>query len=1420
MHRLQRPSLRRTGTQPFTIELQQTEQGELPLRATSPVGSVETSIQLPDHALTLERADHATARLADAVRIGTELYNALFPPPVAALLARCGSDEDRAQSMPIALQIPTGPLAALPWELAFDPATDRFLVLNERNPLTRLSLHTTTRLLPRQITGPLRIRTLGPSDRVVAGTGAAELSSQAIELLGDEDQDVKRQPHLLYVTDAGAPLPSTASIDVVVSRVSHTSHLQGRLATVQLPPELPLDLANLFVRVLAEQLAQGLAISPSVASARRAIAEHDGLAKFQWATPRVFVTDPLARLIRVTAPLPSISAPGILVSSTSWLKDAFSGVGASLAIFLFGLLLYRTQLSSTQTFSLDLLSPHSFYQSFRGIVLELSTYQDNFLLIALMVATTLTLVWTIRWLLQKQSGDDEDTEKRSLHRLRSSRLNRRLLSFTAAVTLLLAGAYLYQQYLWRVALPIPSNAIGFAITREAAAATFQEELADALYAQGETDRIVIRQLPVRFDASDSEIARELGERIGAKAVLIYREDRSEDAEARYIAYVVFTDPSLGITLGAPPTTLADPNQPSAPAQPDNAPATVQIREGIEIPAIRTDTLAELVDAAAGLIAYDNNRLRDAITLLERADPGDLAAPNTGLVNFYLGDAYRLIDDRDAAIAAFSRSIDSYDTRLQAGHQLTAQDQLLRAKSHLMIAFVATYFNSDHETALAELEQAIELSDTLIEQAGGLEQPFSARLTVARMYALLAGTYRHLDDPEQLALWEERAAEELAILALDVAEFGTTEYSQIARVRFELGDCVTAISDLERAQMLDPQNASVAIHLGTVRTFQSGFGAAEQAWMAAREMDPNNTLVLEDLASLQVWPTVIGRYFEPAYFEEAEAIYRQLLEVDPASLIARNKLAESADIRAQALMLDSTALERGDSLSIEKSSVLWAGDDERHDRAKAALAVVIEQRRIIATELLPNDPNAQVDVAAAYTTRSAALYNHMQNAFLNPEAQTAELNRDGAQILADASEVERWTELVLADDAGASRLQRLEAWAARASIADHVWGWYAFYLQDSFTADRELERFRAIVADGLAEAEAVPIDNIDEISPIRNLYFKAMFLAIIDGDNATAADLNAKIQELSFRETSTMQQETATSFAFCWETRQHDLAIEALTAGDLNTAKEHLDRALEINSDHLPSLIDAAQVALQQDRLDEALAFADRATRVDPNSPDAWSVQGRTSLAMDDLSAGAASYQRLLTLAGTYPEQRQLATVLDTIAALSDQAAGDPAVQEHLPEIAALFEEALDAMPASFESSFQYPQAYGELGRLILYANDPTMAERLLRRSIEIDPHHPNYQAMVAIAALAQGKAATNDIAAAIEEGRDPIWRNTEDTGFFSSEGAASLTVGYYFAQLAAEVVAYTDAFPETSERLLPLSEAIDDARNDQASDAA
>ncbi|MDP8908297.1 MAG: hypothetical protein M3N47_04100, partial [Chloroflexota bacterium] len=678
-----------------------------------------------------------------------------------------------------------------------------------------------------------------------------------------------------------------------------------------------------------------------------------------------------------------------------------------------------------------------------------------------------------------------------------------------AMGLTVLGAFAYQQYLWNVALPVPNDALGIALTREAAAATVTDELADALYSQGQAEQVVVRQLPVRFDARDTAKARAMGKRIGARAVLIYRAD--EDAAAgqpKYVAYVVFTDPSIGLTIGG------DPAGSGPGAAPSQSSLPVQVKEGVPVPVLRTETLDELVNAAAGVIAYDDDRAREAITHLELARPASADALNTGIVNFYLGNAYNLDEQLQPAAAAYEQAAAFYEGRQQAGEILGPQDSLILVKTYLELGNVAS-FSEDWEGALAWYERGLGPREDVLARAGGLERPTDVHATYARLYTLMADAYRFLGRAEDQRVWEERARDEIAALVELSDPADPTALTQRSSASFFIGDCRGAGEALLQAAALEPDHARPLTNAGIVALSQGRPDIAEGYWRQVIRDHPDDIEARKLVALLLLLKGIGGPSFEPAYLLEAEEMYREIIAIDPTNIEAHQEIADLADFRATGEVFDWNALNKDDGLTLAKSQILWPVDPARRQAAIDIYGIAIEQRRIVASELQRGNPTAEVAVAEAYLEPVLLNYSVLLNmAVAGKQDQVEALSPElGPQIVADAAQVREWTDRVLANP-DASRLDRLRAWSARTQSLEREWSWYRFFAEDTEKAEALEAEFRQGVADALAFGEAEPIGGIDEIAPLRMVYFEAQTLEfIVDGDDAAGEAYTAKIQEL-------------------------------------------------------------------------------------------------------------------------------------------------------------------------------------------------------------------------------------------------------------------------------------------------------------------
>jgi tetratricopeptide (TPR) repeat protein len=950
-------------------------------------------------------------------------------------------------------------------------------------------------------------------------------------------------------------------------------------------------------------------------------------------------------------------------------------------------------------------------------------------------------------------------------------VNQRTFMFVAVLTIVLLGAYGYQQYLWRVALPIPDDAIGFAITREASAASFQDQLADSLYTQGQASEIVIRELPVAFDASDTERARELGTRINAEAVIIYREDEAPRHESeRYVAYVVFTDPTISLILGAPAGEDTAALEVGLPA--------VQIKEGVPVPVLKTATLEELVNAAAGIIDYNNYRLRDSIEHLEQAIPKDPGAANTGIVNFYLGNAYQLDGNTGAARLAFEAAATFYQGPNEDGSTIGAQDRLLLLKTYLELGEIAG-LQGDAQTALSWYDKGLSLREDLVSRADGLERPSDVPATYARLYTLMADAYRALDQAEDEAFWQQRAMDELTVLAGSESTTDPYPIIQQASAHFFLGQCVEASDAFKRALVVDPANLDAQTGLGIVALLQGKPDLALAAWQEIVAWQPEDVNARMLIGNLYVLRAMGDTHFDLDDMLEAERYYLEVVALDPTNVGAHDELAELAQLRAQAAMLDSTALATGDNLTVEKSQILWVDDPARQREALDAYGIMIQHRRIESSELRPGDPAAQAAVATAYAERESFLFTLLLNAAINaaPEpAATAAISATPQvvatppvfpeameqQFLDDGEQVLEWASRVL-DNPDASHASLLEAHAARVGALQRIWFFHTYLIPDEERAAAAEGPYRQAVEESIAFGEAQP-PTLNEIASLRLIYFSAeSYYLFVEDDDAAAAAIEVKITDITARESRERTAGTTHIMTLCDEVREAVAGDEAAARGDSEAALEHYDASLAANPAHLPALLGAGRIYLAQGDLAAAIGSAEQATEVAPADAQAWADLALYRLSYGDTAGAGKAYDQFLVLlndAGTQRGMVWLAAVFDDLQGLLDDGHAKPAL---VAGLLSRFAGALETMQEDAGRNYQYAALYTDLGHLALWAEAPDDAAAWFRRGLELDPHQPNAYPGLVVAVALQGEDPLPVIEWAIQESRDPLWTRTTET---------------------------------------------------------
>ena len=1054
-----------------------------------------------------------------------------------------------------------------------------------------------------------------------------------------------------------------------------------------------------------------------------------------------------------------------------------TGAVLSLATSAIGLILYQVGAAGA-SFGLSLLNPLAIFQSFKGLMLELASYNELLLLAAALTLLTLTL--SGGWVWSRTSEFRPGEPPSGALRFAGQFTNLRLVTFLAGLFLIVSGAFVYQQYLWRVALPIPDDAIGIALTREASAASVKDELADALFTEGQSQRIVVRELPVRFDATDISEARRLGKRVNAEAVVIYRADEGDNGETEYVAYVVFTDPTVGIAVsGAPERATLDPSQINA----DNATA-IQVKESVDVPRLETTTLSELIDASAGIIAYGNDRSREAISHLELAVPDDPSDPSAGIVNFFLGSAYALDYQDQAAAEAFERAITHYEGRIGPGERLGPQDSLILVKSYLGRGRIAG-FDEDPEGALDWYERALDLREDLVARSESLERPSEVHGTYARLFAQMADIYRFQGDEESQRFFEGRARDE----ANEIVEAGDEDdpqvYVQQSSARLIAGDCVGAEASLDLALGIDPTNVDALYNLASVQFAQGRPDLAEQALARVLELRPDDIAARQQLSNLAYLSAIgNGTFIETAHFDEAERINREILELDPTNLEAHQQLADLGYWHGAAATVDLGALMAGDNVNLAKSQILWPNDPERRQVALDAYGEAITERRILATELRPDDPDILLALAAAYFERQRLIYAGASHRF--QQGDTTGIDQDGEQVLADAEEIHRWTASILEDGSEATTLQRLRAYDLILKSYDREWGWYEFFEQDAEMSTEIAVRYRETVREAETFLDSVELTTDDEQAVASQVYFDiALFAVLVDGDDAaltTAIEKSTQLSTASIEADSAGIQHSSTT---CAEEREAALAEQAIAAGDHATAIRHYEAALAINPEHVLSLNGLSWARYRTNRIEDAVVTATRGTEVTPDEAALWSNLGLYAVALDNTADRDSAYQRFFATLDDEPGQTRIGMLRVAVADLRALLDARDERAEDVRELIPTFRSAVESVDLSGKHPYEYASLHAELGTLAVLAGDVETGQALLARAVEIDAHQPAAKTWLALAQVAQGDDATGEIESAVAEASDPLWTLS---GLIDTDGIVNLMLD--------EIDTFAERFPE------------------------
>ncbi len=1345
----------------FELTISHDEDGSVRIAATGPAGTASIATPLPVPDVAAEAANGWD----EAKRLGAALFAFAFPPAIDDLLEE---SRHRAEDAPVTIALDVaGDLATLPWELLYDPEIERFLVLSSGTPLTRAHKVVPEASPPEHAN--LRVRIVAPiiDEAVLAASEVLAPDPRVDVSAGTPAAPPRRRSHVVILRDGLDPetaIPVRTPVAILSGCLADGQRACSRARTVVvLPPTIDVKRRDTFLRALLTRLALGDTIETATVAGRRATASEQDATPADWAGP-VLLTTTLPGTVVEPEEISTILGRRVMEHTVSWVQDALSGVVTSAIVFLVGLVLFRLGFSSSNSFELDILSPISLYQSFSALMIELSNYRQALLLVVSGILATATAIVAYLWWRNRVIDPEEATGLVARFAGPLSRL--RTLTFLAVATLTVLGSYGYQQYLWRVKLPIPGDALGLAVTRAGQSDDFQQRLKATLADPGSVQSVVVRELPVEYDAGDIDTARQVGKRIGAEAVIVYRTEERE-GQTGFVAYLVFTEPRLGRTfLSRTPTVLTG-------ANPAPAPATTRIQEGIAVPILRASSLDALAEAGAGLVDYQAGRIDRAIAHLERARASGIGGTDAGLVDFYLASAYALDDRSAAARTTYTAAATAYEERATT-ERLGPQDELVLVTTYLALGNLSREAG-DWPTALQWLHKAIAHRDELLARATGVDRPSDVNEVYARVYGELATVNQATGDREEELFWAKRTDDELQTLAAAVADTDRTGLVRLSATRLAVGDCIGAVDAVNGALAIAPGDADALLNAAAIAYLQSDVQSARNHLTGVPAGDPLGVRAHDALGLLSTLAAIDGfsGYAEPTFLADTRAI---LEPIASPSTLALQELGAAGSWQGASALQDLTALYGGDAITAAKSRVEWSTDPVRRQTAIDAYSHAITRLTELAARR-PGDPTVATALTSAYAGRMSAFTS----------------GQDAANAIADAEAVRVWADKVLAEGSGATRRDRLAAWALSLEALNELARLDANPPSDVLL--RSIER-----ATNEAQS-AAPADDL-EASAVRAIYDEVIHYATTVAANPEQA-AQAQTARASVAGPSPVAQSLLRTV--CQEERDRLAGDALLAAGDAAGAQTSYESALATNPRYAPALIGLSAARERQDDFAGAVTHATTATEVAPSSVEAWINLGVAQLAEGNAPQRDAALDRFFALTSEQPDQVRTSHLRLGIARVRDLLDRRPNLAVSVREVIPRFQAALDRLPD--DGGYQLAARYAELGSLALTADDAATAEALLRRSLELDPHQAPALTDLATSELVQGRDASAEIAAALGEPDDPLW---------SRAGVEKVTL---LTRMKARLDDYTRRFPDRARTLAVLIEPVTTAHAALASPA-
>jgi Flp pilus assembly protein TadD len=1140
-------------------------------------------------------------------------------------------------------------------------------------------------------------------------------------------------------------------------------------------------------------------------------------------------------------PLTGRAALWARAGASEWSKDVAEGVITTTGLAALGLVgLHLGLMSEARELKFELFAPYEFWQSFRGLVIEWSQWNQWLLLGLGLFFLGITSVILLR-LWRAPAGHVAEKSPRSgrLSVVGSFFRGAKAVGALVMLAALFLGAFGYQQYLWKVALPVPDEQIGIAFTRQMGSSVAQAQLADFLRQMGHEGQIAMRELPVTFDARNIEEARALARRINADAVVVYREEGGAGAPGvaarlpglaapaqqvevgpRYVAYIVFADPMLGTEL-------------PVPARDAGGRATsVEYREkgSIETPRLEASDLGRLMEATAGILLYDQDRYLPGIAHLRNAlqKEGGTDASDATLY-FFLGNGHYLIDQEPEAAVAFDRAIEL----LEAQQRLALQDRLVLARAYTHRASLH-FYKGDYDRAERLLRQAVALREPLDRDQSALADPVTARRvheTFGSVYISLLQLARYRGDEEAATLWTERAQADARALL----ERSDDRYARDAGIwmSYRVGQCEDAYRLAQEELARDPDNLYAHRLLWKIAGMRDGLVHSverDQHVQAILESHPESLIELQ--AQLTTYALHMG-VTDSGYMEQLRATADRILQLDPHNAQALEQVVSSQVIYGGLGFIPGSA-----------SMIAPVGHARTYDylasqRARDArkIGAFLEQVTAIrpyatrwAEEVQPGALAPLVQRARLSGSAEHWLYNYLYSVERDGEQAPLPDRELAAQYLPVWERAVQDAQRALEAEREGTAYERIQAH----QLMVELWG-HRYHTTYESEPDAATEAAAEGLRHGQEAARLLEAEPEPDTAMIWAGYYSLVQAAItarVDaaqrGDGALEAEYSSLVNSAFARlleAGSQGQAETAQAEAYltresCAGSEVRQEARQAVAEGNPARAVELLERYRESYPQDPGGILDLGWYQYLAGDLDGALATTESFETLAPAHPFGPGNRAIILLAQGRAGEARQALARVWDLlAATEPVGLQLQYLISTgndLAALArDNRDTRPGLREAIPAM----EGYVDALsPAASERGSLLVVGLNNLGAAAFWAEEYETARRLYERGLAINPDYILLRANLALARLAVGdtdgasQAYNEAIASATRYMEDAQGNPLEGDALVAGRAAAHAELQAAIAGLEAYLVQQSAASDDAERFLSLLREAAEENR--------